>query len=160
MGVTWFHEVYVVCDGEPTKLQDRCSDVPVFDQVITDNVLHFNSGGYGIFPLFMSEFELPTNWVKISHRISPCQGQQFDVVDWVSKTEIDELYHHVDRDEDGEYEYEPGDEYTDPDSDYWEENSQLNLYNTQPDEIDDDTYQEWYDNMVKTQQQDLIKGIR
>ena len=164
MGVSWYHEVYVVCDGNPTQIDDeRWYDVPVTDQSVDGNILHFTSGGYGIFPLFTSDTKLPNNWVKVSHRIYGCQGQDFDVVDWVSKSEIDDLYSDVDKDENGEYEYEPGYEYTDVGSDYWEGNSHLNVYNSEPDVYDDEydeRYQLWYESMKVNQIKDLIMGIK
>ena len=72
-------------------------------------------------------------------------------------------YQDVDRDEDGEYDYEPGYEYTDPQSDYWEENDHLNVYSQQPTIEDDDNWEEeyerWTEKMNELQQLDLKKGL-
>ena len=120
MGVSYFHTIKVLCEGDVSSftLPERINNTPVYDLETDGNIVSFTSGGYGLFDLFTSDFPLPDNWVKVSHRMSGCQGQDWDVVDWVSKDEIVSLYEDVDKDENGEYEYEPGYEYTDPTSDY------------------------------------------
>ena len=172
MGVSYYHDVYVICrdDQSSYNLSDRIGDIPVYDYEVNGNVIHFTSGGYGLFDLFHSEFPLPESWVSVSHRMYGCQGQDWDVVDWVGRDEIESIYEDVDTDENGECEYEPGFEYTDPTSDYWGENNHLNIYSQEPnfyemmkDEDDEDEYQtlydQWLDTMLVHQVNDLKKGL-
>ena len=150
MGVSWYHEVHFICSEDESEYYNSLPshlpgvpcipDPPVYDKSYDDKVVSFSSGGYNIFDLFDSEFPKPESWVGIVHRISPCQGQEFDVVDWVSRDEYDEKYDDIMGEDEG---YNPMNEYTDPSSDYWMEGNPHLII------LDDD----------ETQREDIQKGI-
>ena len=178
MGVSYRHEVYFVCskdesgyvDSLPERLPGPYVDVPVCEKSCDNNVVHLSSGGYNIFDLFDPDFPRPESWTGVVHRISPCQGQDFDVVDWVSRSEFNDKYDILDDEDDG---YNPMDEYTDPGSEYWEMNSELNLLSDYPnlmedwdgEDVDEEIkeedrrYQQWLDDINTKQNEDILKGI-
>ena len=197
MGVSWCHSVWFVCDQDeseyvnnlPDRVEGMVGDTPVLDQKVSHggHVVYFTSSGYNIYDLFDSNFPRPESWTNVIHRISPCQGQDFDVVDWVGRDEFEDQL--SERDEDQiEWDYNPLNEYTDPGSDYWTEgNPHLNILSEknetkswlewrdekypdshpiwESDDLDEDEmYDEfretfWYDYVSKTQSDDIQKGL-
>ena len=183
MGVSWSHEVYFVVNSDesdyvnslPERLPGPYHSVPVCEKSYDNNVVHLSSGGYNIFDIFGPEFPRPKSWTGVVHRISPCQGQDFDVVDWIDRTEFDDKYDDLDDEEREECLINPMDDYTDPGSEYWEENSHLNVLYETPDlmedwddsetTLDEDDrefdrrYDNWREQIYTTQTQDIQKGI-
>ena len=186
MGVSWRHDVWFICDKNETdwlnNLPDRVpglvTDTPVFDKNGDGRVVSFTSDGYNIFDLFGVNFPRPDSWTNCVHRISPCQGQDFDVVDWVGREEIEEIMSECEVDEDGELESDYRlTEYVDPSGEYWREgNPHLNVYNTEnelwstyyneryTDDCDEDELQEqfydWFSDYVReTQTKDINQGL-
>lgn len=179
MGVSYHHDVYFICesnesgyvDSLPERLPGVYVDVPVIHKSLDGNVVHLSSGGYNIFDLFDTSFPRPESWSGVVHRISPCQGQDFDVVDWISRDEIDTMYDDCVGEDDG---YNPCQEYTDPTSDYFHDcNPHYNVLSETPnlmsdwdgdddDEIDEEDrrYQVWMEQINTTQNQDILDGIR
>ena len=183
MGVSWNHEVHFVCSDDETdyvkslkeRLPGLTTEVPVHDLKQDENVVSFTSGGYNIFDLFNSNFPRPKSWVGVVHRISPRQGQEFDVVDILSREEIEEKIKDYDA-EDLEFS-NPLVEYIDPSSDYWTDcNPHLNIYHEEPTFSDlmsdydgdddkeseeyDKRYQTWLDKQNSLQEMDIKGGIR
>ena len=184
MGVSFNHQVYFVCEKDESEyvkeLPERLpggwwGDTPVYDKKVEDNIVSFSSSGYNIYDLFGPDFPRPESWIRCVHRISPCQGQEFDVVDWISRSEFDDKYEDVDDEDEG---YNPMGEYCDPDSEYWEENSHLNVYTHEEeqwtkyrdehlvDEDDEDDlmdkfrYEVWEDYIYNTQDKDIRDGLK
>ncbi len=180
MGVSWNHEVYFICENDETtyveSLPDRLPgivvDNPVYDKKVDGNVVSFNSSGYNIYDLFGHDFPRPESWSMVVHRIIPCQGQEFDVVDWISRSEYDEQMEQYDGDEEDLEFYNPMSDYTDPGSEYWEENSHLNVYSEGPnyndldeddeeyDDLYDQRYEQWYNSVDNCQEKDVQDGIK
>ena len=127
MGVSWNHQVWFVCKEDETSyveslpeyLPGLVTECPVFEPKCENNVVSFSSWGYNIYELFQDNFPRPESWVTCVHRISPSQGQNFDVVDWVSRSEVES--HREDEDDEGEEDFFSCtlSEYVDPGSEYW-----------------------------------------
>ena len=133
MGLSWTHKVTLVCKEIETEWVKRMpkrfplattySDGPVELISHVDKLITITSGGYGIFDL--NEISYPDSLVGVVHRISPNQGQEFDIVDEVS---IESLIPEEEEDDDC-LRYEG----CDPGSDYWTEgNPELNIYSDEP----------------------------
>jgi len=177
MGVSWNHQVWFVCDKDessyvkdlPEYLEGTVTDTPVYDKKVDGNVVYFESSGYNIYDLFGLEFPRPESWTQCIHRISPCQGQEFDVVDWIDRSEFDDKMSERDED-DIEWGYNPMNEYTDPGSEYWEENNHLNPYSqfdtkyrefmdTHDEDEEEDFYELFHEWVDQTQTTDVKKGL-
>ena len=169
MGVSWRHEVYFICrDDEssyleslPERLPGPHHDVPVVESSYDNDIIHLSSGGYNIFDIFGPDFPRPESWIGVVHRISPCQGQDFDIVDWIDRTEFDDKYDDLEGEDEG---FNPMDEYTDPGSEYWEINEELNVLSETPDFDDEDDdwedhYDDWMTKINTQQEMDIKKGI-
>ena len=180
MGVSFRHEVYFIVSSDETEylnnlpeyLPGPWTEAPVIESSYSDNIIHLSSGGYNIFDLFSPSFPRPDSWLGLVHRISPCQGQDFDIVDWISRSEFDDQYEMAD---DEDEDYNPMAEYTDPDSDYWEMNQELNLLADTPNlmsDYDDEEatleeemaeedrrYQAYLEDIEARQNEDILKGL-
>ena len=140
MGVSWYNKVTFVVTEDETNYLDSLPErlpginidkVPVYDKEVGENTITFTSGGYGLFNPTHPDFPLPKSYTGVVTRTQGLQGQEFDVVDGFSSTELDD--YRYERDEDGDLvdgdsePFEPWSEY------FTEGNPTFNIYTTQPD---------------------------